>query len=398
MSERRPLLPRLRWIWFALLVGVMVASVRSYKLIPAWGTRPWGLDLDNVYLFHHCAGRDDPYVTTGFLCGDPLGRAMPYPPLMYWILAWTRWVSFPAARIVWASFIVVALLCAAFVWPADGAPVRIQARRWPSYLFGVLLVAEFPAAFAIERGNNDAVVVLLWTLAIALFSADRVLLAGMAAGLAAAAKLYPALSCAIAAVGVAGAAFVGGRRARRRAVAFLTGVAIAVVGVTVLSGPLTQHYFTYVLPPFAAHMPGITLHGHSVPATFGPRAGAVSAVVVLAWALAALVSFGRAPALVIAGALAISTYFAATSFDYNLVTVYPLLLVLCARAMDPAPRRGRWADWLVLVLGVAAVVAHRGWFGEPRAVKHVSLQVAWLVAAAVRTMFVSRAPAVGAPA
>jgi Glycosyltransferase family 87 len=397
MSERRPSLPRLRVLWFALLVAVLVASIPAYKLIPAWGLRPWGFDLDNVYVFHHCAGRDDPYVVTGFVCGDPLGRAMPYPPFMYWLLGWMRWVSFPAARRIWASFIVLALLSAAVVWSADGAPLRIEAKRWRSYLFGALLVAEFPAAFALERGNNDAVVVLLWTAAIALLTTERFLLAGVAAGLAAAAKLYPALSCAVVAVGLAGAAFSGGLHARRRAIAFFAGLGLSLVVTTLLFGQLTLHYYTNVLPPFAAHIPGVTLHGHSVPATFGARAGVISELLALVWAAAALASFERAPALVLAGALAISTYFAATSFDYNLVTVYPLLLVLFARAMDPAPRAGRWADWAVLYLGVAAVLAHRGWFGEARAERHVALQVAWLVAAAVRTLFVGRA-AIARPA
>jgi hypothetical protein len=391
MSERRPFLPRLRVLWLALLLAVLGASIRSYKLIPAWGLRPWGLDLQNLYAFHHCAGRDDPYIVTGALCGDPLGRSMPYPPLMYWILGWTRWVSFPAARWIWATFTVLALLWAAIVWSADGAELRIRAGRWPSYLFGALLVAEFPAVFALERGNNDTVVVLLWTASIALSTTDRFVLAGLAAGLCAAAKLYPAVSCAVVAVGLAGAALSGRERDRRRAIGFFAGLGIAVVGATLIFGQSTQHYLTFVLPPFAAHIPGMTLHGHSVPATFGPRAGTISATLGLVWAVTALVSFQRAPALVIAGALAISTYFAATSFDYNLVTVYPLLLVLFARAMDPAPRAGRWADWGLLFLGVAAVIAHRGWFNEEKAARHVALQLAWLVAAAVRTLFAARA-------
>ena len=128
MIRGRSLLPRLRWLGFALVLAVLFASLRSYKLIPAWGARDPGLDLLNVYDFHHCAGHDDPYLVSGATCGDPLGRAMPYPPLMYWLQGWLRWVSFPRAWRLWSVFILLSLLWAAVVWSGDGAELRLRAR------------------------------------------------------------------------------------------------------------------------------------------------------------------------------------------------------------------------------------------------------------------------------
>jgi hypothetical protein len=305
---------------------------------------------------------------------------MPYPPLMYWALAWTRWVSFPAARWLWAAFIVATLLSSAYVWSRHEG---LSAPRWATYVFGALLVAQFPATFAIERGNNDAVVVLLWTGAVLLFARGRHLLAGSLAGLAAAAKLYPAFGAAVLLCGVVGSAARAGRAGVRPAARFAAGLFGAPAIVTVLFRTQTAEYLGKVLPAFAAHLPGVSLHSHSVPATFGGAASLVSAMLVVAWCAAAFLRMDRAPALVFAGALAVSTYVARTSFDYNLVTAYPLLLVCFARARDLPAARARWA-FLALALGLVAIAAHRAWFVRaPHA--HVVLQVLWLLAAATLT-------------
>ena len=328
---------------FALVMVLLLISIPAYRLIPGWG-KPWGLDLRNVYVFHACSGRDDPYLVTGRQCSDPLGRAMPYPPLMYWALVWMRWVSLPAARWIWAAFIALVLIGGAVIWSRPEP--REQARgRWSALLFGVLLVSQFPAVFAIERGNNDTFVVLLWTGAIALFVRDRRFLAGCAAGLAAAAKLYPAVSCAVLIAGAAGTAFRGRHDRDRRNAALLlaAGLAAAPAAVTLVFWTQTRHYLDRVLPAFAAHLPAESLHSHSVPATAGAAAGVVSAVMVAAWCVAALLRLERAPVEIFAGALAVSTYVAGTSFDYNLVTVYPLLIVLFARPL-PCHEQGRRAS------------------------------------------------------
>jgi hypothetical protein len=151
--------------------------------------------------------------------------------------------------------------------------------------------------------------------------------------------------------------------------------------VTLALWSQTRHYLERVLPAFAAHLPAESLHSHSVPATAGAAAGIVSALCIAPWCVAAFLRMERAPLEVFAGAVAVSTYVAGTSFDYNLVTAYPLLIVLAARMLD----RGRWAplaSLLVLTLGLVAVTGHRGWFGH-YATFHVALQIAWLIAAAV---------------
>lgn len=381
---------------FALVLVVMLASIPGYKLIPGWG-KPWGLDLDNVYLFHACSGRDDPYLVTGAQCHDPFGRAMPYPPLMYWALAWMRWVSFPAARWIWASFITAVLLWAAVVWsvPEPRAP-RARAARLGAALVGVLLLTQFPAAFAIERGNNDTFVVLLWSAAVVLYLRDRRLLSGIAAGLATVAKLYPGGGCAVLLAGALGIAFSGRRSgenpgAWRASLRLVAGMAASSAAATVVFWSQTRHYLERVLPDFAAHLPRVSVHSHSVPSAFGAAAPAVSAALVLLWCAVAFFRMDRAPVEVFAGALAISTYVARVSFDYNLVTVHPLLIVLAARSLG-GPRSASVLSFLVLALGLVAVTGHRGWFGDA-GVLHTALQVVFLVLAGVLALLRPAQPA-----
>src|SRR5580698_208147 len=105
------------WGYLAVLV-LCVVSIRAYTLIPGWsgafGSHPnrfaiaegawpsippwegeWGLDFQNLYTFHHCGRDHDLYAATGHACGDWLGRAMLYPPVLYWSFYWTRAFSFP---------------------------------------------------------------------------------------------------------------------------------------------------------------------------------------------------------------------------------------------------------------------------------------------------------------
>ena len=85
------------------------------------------------------------------------------------------------------------------------------------------------------------------------------------------------------------------------------------------------------------------------------------------------------PALLFAGALAISTYFSSLSNDYNLITAYPLLIMLFIRATS-AP----WSSLAtaLLLVGLVAIVGNRALFVFSNAaiVGHIALQWVWLLA------------------
>jgi hypothetical protein len=359
-----------RWA-FAGVIALIVASIPAYRLIPGWGSA-WGLDLQNVYAFHTCWARNDPYVATGVQCGDPLGRAMPYPPLLYWALAWLRWVSFPAAVRIWSTFLACVLLATAAFWSGRG---KLAEGRWRACLIGALLLTQFPAVFAMERGNNDGVLLLAWTAATALLRRGWSFFTGGVVGLAAAAKLYPIIGCAVVLAGAAGAARRGGAPQRAMALRMAAGVAVGIVAPALAFWPQTQHFMQNVLPAFAARVPAPSLYSHSVPSSFGAAAPVISAGIALAWCVASYLAMDVAPEGVFAGALAVSTYVARTSFDYNLITTYPLLVVLAARAFV-AKVHDR-AALVVLLVGLVAITGDRGWFGR-HAVAHVVLQIGWL--------------------
>jgi hypothetical protein len=146
-------------------------------------------------------------------------------------------------------------------------------------------------------------------------------------------------------------------------------------------GPQTLHYISRVLPAFARHLPAVTLYSHSVPATFGAASPWVSAEIVLGWCAVAVLRLRRSPIEIFAGALAVSTYVARTSFDYNLITAYGLLIVQLSFALVRPPRPAA-ATFGVLLLGLVAIAGSRPWFeGHPKL--HVAMQVTWLIASAV---------------
>jgi hypothetical protein len=373
------------WGYLAVLV-LLAVSVPAYKLIPGlgkqWGPTPddsWGLDLQNLFTFHHCGRGLDPYASTGRACGDWIGRGMLYPPLLYWSFAWTRLFSFPTARLIWTAFIGLVLAGSTVFWGRARDPLVALPVRARVALVGALLIVGFPGTFSVERGNNDVLVILVWSGSLALFLRGRRGLAGGLAGLAVALKLYPAFAAAVVCAGLLGSMVRRGPRAA--ALRFGAGLALVPAALSLALFSETRTYFTKVLPGFAAHLPAVTVYSHSIPATFRNAPRPVSAALVLAWAAAAFFRLEDAPREVFAGALAISTYVAATSFDYNLVTAYPLLLVLLLRAFEQEQRRAVW-DWAAFVLGLVAVAAHRAWFTRsPTA--HVALQLGWLSASAL---------------
>src|SRR5437016_5580229 len=152
---------------YRLLLILLIGSIPAYRLIPFHAF--WGLDLHNLYVFHNCESRNRPYLIAGSLCGDSLGREMFYPPFLYWCFFWLRHVSFRTAILLWTISIPIALFLSFRNW----APLsRKKLALW------LLLLVQFPVVFAMERGNSDILVVLLWTLSFVFFRSHRFFLSG----------------------------------------------------------------------------------------------------------------------------------------------------------------------------------------------------------------------------
>jgi hypothetical protein len=119
-------------------------------------------------------------------------------------------------------------------------------------------------------------------------------------------------------------------------------------------------YLRDVLPGFAKTMTFACEFSHSVPTYVGTEYPGFSVMITVAllglWAWAGARAIVRGEAWwVLAGALAVSTYNQRTSWDYNLITVYPLLLLLLLRARQT----DRWA---LLAFGVFTIAGDRRLF------------------------------------
>ena len=361
----------------AIALALLVFSAASISNIPFM--QPIGIDLANLHAFHHCVYeargerlevRNDPYLVPGSICGDPDARAMFYPPLLYWSFTWVRLASLRVSWVLWSVAILLGMAALPLAWLTSEE--RRLAGRVELAVFWALMVVQFPVAFAVERGNSDVLIVLFWTASMLLFRAGKPTLAGAAGGLSVALKVYPILAV----VAVSGALFFFDRRLLLRWLAgAIGGLAFAVALLPIE----TWVYVREVLPFFAARTPPQEIYSHSVPALAG-RVGArlVAAALLALWSFAGARTLAVDPRRAFAGALAISTYFAATSYDYNLVTCYPLL-VLCFVGLAA---RGSRLDGVLALGGIVAILAHRGVF-EKAANLHVALQVGWLALAAL---------------
>jgi hypothetical protein len=250
-------------------------------------------------------------------------------------------------------------------------------------IFWALLALQFPFVFALERGNTDTVGVLLYTLAALLFVRRHVLLAGLAAGVAAGFKLSPILAVVV----MTGALFWPQRKIGRWTWLLFSGGALAGFALTlVVFFSEAKTYLFQVLPSYSDTYTPRTIWCHSITSFVGPNRPNFARLLVAGlmgvwvWAGGRAVARGDA-AMAFAGSLAVSTYAPRTSFDYNLISVYPLLLLLFLRAQ----RTNRWG---LLAWGVFAIAGDRRLFEHPHSTVfspdlHLAVQLAFLVTTAV---------------
>ena len=151
---------------------------------------------------------------------------------------------FAAVRL-WAVVILLGVGSLPFFWLPAGE--RLPTRAWRLYLLWLLMLAQFPVVFSIERANVDLVPLLMWSLSFLLFRTGRDVFAGALAGLAAASKLYPAISCAVVGFGLVGSALLVRAVGLKRAASFCAGMLATVLAGTAFF-PQSQDYFLRVLP------------------------------------------------------------------------------------------------------------------------------------------------------
>jgi hypothetical protein len=377
-----------------LFLIVSMTSARGIEFV-----LPWGADLQNLVAYQACTkGGANPYLIPGKVCGDLWTRSLFYPPLMFHSYVWTRGLKLETAMYLWCSFILLAFAGCFWAWRRMALPERRDRRDWVPVAFGLLLIVQYPSLFTLERGGSDIGPLFLWTVAAVFLIRGRLIPAGLAAGLATAYKLYPVFPCAAATIGLLLGSWGANRRPRTDFLRFGGAAALAFFAVSAIFRRDSLWFFKHVLPDVSSLRMGTSVYGHSIPAMCGTHdlfANLICLGLVGTWTWASRRGLREEPALTLAGLLAMSTYFAGISHDYNLITAYPLLLLLLLRARTT----GRFG---LLALGLVAIVGDRELFRTPGAhvftpILHVALQLAWLILVAIEVGAAPAAPDGPAP-
>jgi hypothetical protein len=366
---------------FLLLVGYMVVCLASLTDIPL--LTPWGADMQNIHAFQNCVHGRSPYLVDAKACGDVWSRPFFYPPFLFAFFRWVRPFSLDTVMRIWTAFLLGSFVGIFYAWAKNITRQRSDGERYQVVIFCALLLLQYPFVFALERGNTDTVNVLLFTIAAYLFVRGRPLLAGVAGGIAAGFKLSPV----VAVIVMTGALMLERQRVARWTWLRFGGGAFGAFALTLLVffGE-AKRYLVDVLPKYADTITPAKQWGHSIPTFVGGSYGGFglllggSLIAVWIWAGARALARGD-EASAFAGALAVSTYIPRTSYDYNLISTYPLLLLLFLRAQ----RTNRWA---LLVFGVVAIAGDRRLFTLPGAKVftphlHLALELAFLVMTAL---------------
>ena len=361
-----------------LATGLLLfAGIATYRFIPFHAingpgfSQLFGLDLLNVYLFHHCPeAMGNVYGVSGNVCGDPEGRPMLYPPLLFHLFGWVSFLSFPVVVHLWTGMTLTLfgvagyLLYCAFQNENLALPPIIHGVLW--FLFGL----QFPMLFTLERATNDAYIFFFFMVGVLLSQKSKwywvgFLLVGLTAY-----KIYPAFLVILI------AAYSWKTPSFKKLI-----MALGLFGTVLFVFFWEEHlsYLERVLPQWAAKTASFTVGLDHVILNMNqvvPYMGTAMCLVLLAAGLR-LALQGTSHLAVWCYAFAICTFFQNTSFDYNLITTYPLFMLLAALCFQK--KEGQETIWALLISGLLVffVARHLGTF-YAGSIKYIAMWL-WLV-------------------
>jgi len=177
-------------LWWGLNFVNHVLVFGGKTLVPVWH---WlGLDLYHNYLgsIAWLSGRD-PYL---HFFGDDRG-SYAYPPIVLPIFGWSVWVSFPIAAVIFAC--VIAMITAVATFLSLRFRRAAGSLELPAALSVGAVLTSLPVVFAMERGQYDALALMLLLIAAwAMVHGKGLrwdLLAGFALAIALWIKVYPGI-------------------------------------------------------------------------------------------------------------------------------------------------------------------------------------------------------------
>jgi len=327
-----------RTIYVGLIITfvILLASIHANKLIPFGPVD--GLDFNNVYNYARCGKtlnerfEGNFYLASGTDCNDVMGRMFVYPPLLFFSANWVKvFDTFEGALMAWRIQIIVGMFICIFIWTG----------KLKSFLISVplltLLMFQYPAVFALERGNNDILVFITWTLGYLFYRRNQLKLSGFFTATSVMMKIYPMFAFFIILCGqIRNYLFRETEEIKNRKsihfilVSFLTGV------LTLILFKDLWYSFYLRVSHFAGSRMVLSELNHSI--QYLSNIKIVNTFLFLGvlgiWVLHYLYTSEKQRASTFAGALAVSTYYSATSYDYNLINSYPLIILAFLRVLD----------------------------------------------------------------
>lgn len=362
-------------IWLVGFLLLSVFAILAKESVPWSGqsVSNWGLDLANLSSYHQLDLVKSVYSVSGTDAHDIQSRNLIYPPLLFWHFYWLKWFTPRVSYLIWTMASLLTMGVGLIFWK-DLRP-SLASEKLGLIFFILLFLVQYPSLFALERGNNDVLVLLYWTLAYLNFRRKNYFFVGFFLGFVTTLKLYPAIGVLF----LIGAMVCVAKSDRLILLRGLGGMVSGVVVPTLLLFEDSKLYFATVLPQWMQVKMNMPWLNHSVPSNMGPRQTAFYFFTLWSvWAWAGFKNIKRQPASIFAGALACSTFFSGVSFDYNLITVYPLLFYIGSGLFQRGPNSV--VDAVLFVSGVVVIFVPRHWLPHS-AFQHplLTLQLIWLV-------------------
>lgn len=287
---------------------ILALSLLDIKVIPFYSKL--GLDFSNQYGFHHCPPSElSVYKIPAVKCQDYEARPYVYPPLLFQMYSWNKLFSNVISAYYFFVFLsTLSFLIVVLIW-AD--------KNLFSMLFSLGLFMTFPNLFLLERGNSDMFIVLFWSLAYWSYTKKKFSLVGIFIAISVFAKLYPVYASVI-----LGAYLVQNYSTNLKIFKSFILTSICIV----LFAPFMWfEYLVDVLPGWSSATTGVLNLAHSLKAV--PFGSGIFLLSFVFWILAATKSSEKRLQWIFAGGIALCAFKNGVSFDYNLVTVFPLAIV-----------------------------------------------------------------------
>jgi len=371
-TYRRPI----KYTALSILAVVLLLSVSSYKMIPFGNID--GLDFNNVYQFITCSEiikkdfAGNIYIASPAVCGDVNERPFVYPPLLYHSLSWVKlFPTFESALIGWRIFTILSMLLCLYFW------VNNFRHYLYSLPFTIILLMQFPSMFALERGGSDILIIIFWTISYSLFKRKYFYISGIFASAAALAKIYPIFSLAIITCSLLTKSFLDDPKKiisrEKISTKFIIGVISAMILNTFLFRDQWFGFFK-LISNFASWETPLTYLSHSLQSILAPKifSKLIFLFMISIWTIKAIFDKKNDPKISFAGTLAISTYYSNVTYDYNLITTYPFLVIIFSELII----NWKWSRYFVLLALTIAITGHRGlylWNKFPHAGEHFKL-------------------------